>query len=173
VAALAEASASKIHIRGARDLRFSDLDTDNNFIFIGSPRTDPWVNLFSDQLDFRFVWDKSTRLESIQNVRPRGDEQKFYVPTAKGLATGESYATISLVGNPDHTGQVLILAGANAEGTKATGELVTNLDHMRAALTRCGISTPGPVQHFQLLLRLTTMAGSPRHFDIMACHALP
>jgi hypothetical protein len=173
VAGLAEASASKIHIRGARDLRFSDLDTDNNFIFIGSPRTDPWVNLFSDQLDFRFVWDKSTQQEIIQNVHPRADELKFYVPTAKGLATGESYATISLVGNPDHTGQVLILAGANAEGTRATGELVTNLENMQAALKRCGISTQAPAQHFQLLLRLTIMAGSPRHFDIMACHALP
>jgi hypothetical protein len=173
VAEMAEASASKINIRGARDLRFSDLDTDNNFIFIGSPRTDPWTNLFSDQLDFRFIWEKPSQQEIIQNVHPHTGELKFYVPTAKGLATGESYATISFVGNPDHTGQVLILAGANAEGTRATGELITNLHTMPIVLKRCGISAQGPVQHFQLLLRLSTMAGSPRHFDIMACHILP
>jgi len=172
VAELAEASASKINIRGARDLRFSDLDTDNNFIFMGSPRTDPWTSLFSDQLDFRFILDKSSQQEVIQNVHPHTDELKFYVPTAKGLATGESYAIISFVGNPDHTGQVLILAGANAEGTRATGELITNLHTMPTALKRCGISAQGPVQHFQLLLRLSTMAGAPRHFDIVACHAL-
>jgi hypothetical protein len=173
VAELAEASASKINIRGARDLRFSDLDTDNSFIFMGSPLTNPWTNLFSDQLDFRFVPDKSSRQEIIQNVHPHTGELKFYVPTAKGLATGESYAIISFVGNPDHAGQVLILAGANAEGTRATGELITNLHTMPTALKRCGISAQGPVRHFQLLLRLSTMAGSPRHFDIMACHALP
>jgi hypothetical protein len=173
VAELAEASASKINIRGARDLRFSDLDTDNSFIFMGSPLTNPWTNLFSDQLDFKFVPDKSSRQEIIQNVHPHTGELKFYVPTAKGLATGESYAIISFVGNPDHAGQVLILAGANAEGTRATGELITNLHAMPTALKRCGISAQGPVRHFQLLLRLSTMAGSPRHFDIMACHALP
>lgn len=173
VAGLAEASASKINIRGARDLRFSDLDTENSFVFIGSPRTDPWTNLFSDQLDFRFIWDSSSRQEIIQNVHPHSNESKFYVPTAKGLATGESYATISFVGNPDHTGQVLILAGANAEGTRATGELITNLHNMTTALKGCGISAHGSLQHFQLLLRLSTLAGSPRHFDIVACHILP
>ena len=171
VAALAEINASKINVRGARDLRFSDLDTDNSFIFIGSPRTDPWTTLFSDQLDFRFIWDESSRQEIIQDTHPHAGELKFYVPTAKGLATGESYATISFVGNPDHSGQVLILAGANAEGTKAAGELVTNLRSMPAALKRCGIATSNPVRHFQLLLRLSTMAGSPRHFDVVACHA--
>lgn len=173
VAQLAQANASKITVRAARDLRLSDMDTDNNFIFLGSPRTDPWTNLFHDQLDFRFAYDTATHQEIIQNAHPRPGESAEYIPTAKGFATGQSFATISFVRNPTHSGYVLILAGANAEGTKAAGELMTNPQTLTAALKNCGIHSANPVRSFQILLRLSTMAGSPTNFDVLACHVLP
>jgi hypothetical protein len=40
-------------------------------------------------------------------------------------------------------------------------------------LQHCGISSARPVRHFQLLLRLNTMAGSPSNVDVLACHILP
>lgn len=173
IAELAQANSGTLRIRPARDFRFSDLDTDSNFVFLGSPRTDPWVTLFDDQLDFRFYFDKGSWQEVIRNAHPRPGEAAEYVPTAKGLATGESFATISFVRNSDHAGQVLLLAGANAEGTKATGELVTDIPRLSAALQHCGIRSFGPEQHFQLLLHLNIMAGSPRTFDVLSCHILP
>jgi hypothetical protein len=39
------------------------------------------------------------------------------------LGTGDSYAIMALVKNPDQSGQVLLLAGANEEGTEAAGNL--------------------------------------------------
>jgi|ERR1035437_7046119 hypothetical protein len=173
VAQLAQAASSRISVRGARDFRLSELDTENNFIFIGSPRTDPWTGLFNEQLDFRFHFDGASKQETIQNVRPHPGEASAYVPTAKGFATGESYATVSFIGNPDHAGQVLLLSGLNAEGTKAAGQFVTNLTDLQAALTDCGIHSTQTGPHFQMLLRLSTMAGSPRHWDVLACHRLP
>jgi hypothetical protein len=80
---------------------------------------------------------------------------------------------ISFLQNPNHAGQILMLAGANAEGTKAAGELVTDVRSLSTALDHCGIHTPDPVQHFQILLRLRTMAGSPTSFDVASCHLLP
>jgi hypothetical protein len=106
-------------------------------------------------------------------VHPRPGEPSSYVPTAKGWATGQSFATISFVQNPGKDGQVLILAGANGEGTAAAGELITNGPRLSAALQYCGISAPHPVRHFQLLLRLNTMAGSPSNVEVLACHILP
>jgi hypothetical protein len=172
VAALAQENSSKITVRSARDLRFSDLDADNNFIFLGSPRSDPWTALFNDRLDFRFLFDKVSRQDIIQNAHPRPGEAATYISTAMGYGTGESFATISFVGNPDHAGQVLLLGGANAEGTRAAGELVTNPQALSTALKQCGIPPSGPAQHFQLLLRFNIMAGSPRDFDLLACHLL-
>jgi hypothetical protein len=173
VAELAQERSAKIGIRASRDLQLADLETDNNFIFLGSPRSNPWVSLFDDQLDFRFYFDKNSWQEVIRNVHQHPGEPAEYVPTAKGGATGESFATISFVRNPDHAGQILLLAGANAEGTKAAGELITDLPRLSAALQHCGIRSSGPLQHFQLLLRLSTMAHSPRTFDVLTCHILP
>ena len=172
IAQLAQ-GAAKINVYVARNVRLSDLYTDDNFIFLGSPRSNLWTTLFNDQLDFRFAFDGRSHQEVIQNVRPLPGESSSYVPTAKGWATGESFATISFVQNPGKDGQVLILAGANGEGTAAAGELVSNGPRLSAALQRCRITSAHPVKHFQILLRLNTMAGSPSNVDVLACHILP
>src|SRR5216683_2031664 len=54
IAALAQTSSSTIDVQGARDIRLSEVYTDDNFIFLGSPRSNRWAGLFSNQLDFRF-----------------------------------------------------------------------------------------------------------------------
>jgi hypothetical protein len=171
IAALAQTSSSKIDVRGAREIRLSDVYTDEDFIFLGSPRSNRWASLFNDQLDFQFVLDNQR--EIIRNVHPRPTEKPFYVPTAGGYATGQSFATISFIGNPGRSGQVLLLAGANAEGTAATGELVADRQRLSSELKSCGISPSGPIRHFQLLLALNTMAGSPSDVKVIACHVLP
>jgi hypothetical protein len=171
IAALAQAGASRIDVQGAREIRLSDVYTDDNFIFLGSPVSNRWTGLFNDQLDFRFIEDHGQ--EVIRNVRPRAGENATYVPTAGGYATGQTYATISFLRNPGKTGQVLLLAGANGEGTMAAGELITSPQRLSAALQGCGIHPSGPTRYFQLLLGLNTMAGSPSDVRVLACHVLP
>jgi hypothetical protein len=173
VAALAQATSKTIEVRAARSIQLTDLKSDNNFIFLGSPRSDPWLSLFSDQLDFRFEFDESSRSEFIRNVHPRPNEHPLYVPTALGWATGESYSIIALVKNPDQSGQVLLLAGANAEGTEAAGRFVTDLHRLSTELRKCGFAPSGPLRHFEMLLHLNTMAGTSNNIDLVACHILP
>src|ERR1700678_892927 len=112
VAELAQANSKTIDVRAARSIQLTDLKSDNNFVFLGSPRSDPWFSLFSDQLDFRFVFNKSAGSEFIRNFHPRPNEQQQYIPSALGWATGDSYAILAFVKNPDQSGQVLLLAGA-------------------------------------------------------------
>jgi hypothetical protein len=173
IAMLAQANSKNIDVRTARSVQITDLKSDNSFIFLGSPRSDPWFSLFSDQLDFRFVFDKSTGSESIRNFHPHPDEQPQYIPTAPGWATGDSYAILALVRNPDQGGQVLLLAGANEEGTEAAGKFVTDLTRLSTELRKCGITPSGPLRHFEMLLHLNTMAGTPHNIDSVACHILP
>ena len=173
IADLLQAYSKHIFVRAARSIQMSDLQTDDNFILMGSPRSNPWSALFSDQLDFQFVFDKNSGQEIIHNLHPRPHEATQYVPTALGGATGQSYAILALVRNPDQNGQVLLLAGANAEGTEAAGKLITDLPRLSIALQGCGISPIGPLQHFELLLKLNTMAGSPSNAYVEACHILP
>jgi len=173
IAELAQASAKKVDVHTARNVQLSNLQNDDNFVLLGSPRSNPWTAFFSDQLNFRLVYDQNSGQEIVRNLHPRPNEQAQYVPTALGWATGQSYAVIALVRNPDQNGQVLLLGGANAEGTEAAGKLVTELPRLIATLKACGISPSGPPLHFELLLRLNMMAGSPTNINVEACHILP
>lgn len=170
---LAQRSSKSIDVHTARNIQFSDLKTDDNFIFLGSSRSDPWISLFSDQLDFRFVVSRSSFDEVIRNVRPQPGEQLLFSQTAKGGSTGQSFAIIAFVRNPDQDGQVLLLAGLNAEGTRAAGKLVTDLPRLSKALQACGITSATPLRHFELLLRVKMMADTPSESDVIACHILP
>lgn len=169
---LAQTYSRRINLSAARNIQISDLQTDDNYIFLGSPRSDPWSALLSDELDFQFTFDPNSGQEVIRNVRPKLHEALQYVPTALGGATGQSYAIIAFVQNLDHNGQVLLLAGANAEGTEAAGRLITDIPRLSTALRTCGISADGPLKHFELLLKLNTMAGSPNDARVEACHIL-
>jgi hypothetical protein len=173
VTELARNSSKKIDVQVARSFQFSNLKTDDNFIFLGSPYSDPWFSVFNDLLDFRIYVDPDSKEEAIRNVHPRANEEPLYTPTARGGATGQSFAIVSFIGNPDQDGQVLLLAGLDGEGTQAAGKLVTDLPRLSTALQNCGIAPSGPLKHFEMLLRVNTMAGYPSQFDVVACHILP
>ena len=169
---LGRSSARNIDVHAARSIRLADLKTDDNFVFLGSPRSDPWVSLFSNQLDFVFAFDKNSRQEFIRNVHPKPNELSTYNPTAQGWATGQSFGILAFVQNPDQNGQVLLLAGASGEGTEAAGKLATDPDRLAPLLRACGIQPSGPPQHFELLFRFSSMAGSPSDISVVACHVL-
>ena len=57
-----------------------------------------------------------------------------YIATGPGWVTGQSYAIVAFVQNPDHSGQVLLLAGEDGERTEAAVQLVTDLPRFSAAL---------------------------------------
>lgn len=171
LAELAQSGSRTIGVQSAAKTRASDLKTDDNFVFLGSPRSNPWVSLYNDRLDFQFFTVPGTQDEEIRNIHPRQNEQSIYVPTT-GTA-GESYAILAFVQNPDQDGKVLILAGATGLGTDVAGRLVTDLPRLSLVLQNCGISPSGPVKYFELLLRVSMMAGYSRGYDVAACHILP
>jgi hypothetical protein len=173
ISELARAASQRSKIRLARGLQLPDFKVDDNFILLGSPRSNPWATLFEDQLDFVFEYDQAGNQEIIRNKRPSQGELPSYVPTAKGWGTGHAYGIIGFVANPGQTGEALLLAGSNAEATEAAGRLATNLNLLASTLTSCGIDPRGASRHFEVLLRVTTMAGSPNTFDVVACHSLP
>jgi hypothetical protein len=169
---LAESVSKDIEVRGARDIQLTYLKSDTNFIILGSPRSNPWSGLFSAQLDFRFIFDKNSGKELIFNAHPQPQELENYVPTAQGWATGQSYAIVAFIQNPDSTGRILLLAGISGEGTEAAGKLVTDLPRLSQALKQCGLDHSRAPVNFEMLLRLNTMAGSSSRADVIACHIL-
>jgi hypothetical protein len=172
ISSLARASAAHLSVQPARSLQLRDIKTDDDYIFLGSPRSNPWTTLFQDQMEFDFVCDEGLHGEVIRNKHPRNGELTIYAPTTEALGTGQAFAVVAFVGNPSQAGHVLLLAGTNAEGTEVAGKVATNPELLSRTLRKCGINPSGPPVRFELLLRVHTMAGSPNTFDVLTCHQM-
>ncbi|MEP6537746.1 MAG: hypothetical protein ABJF23_20590 [Bryobacteraceae bacterium] len=156
----------------ARALQLIDFKTEDNFVLLGSPRSNPWFALFDDELDFRFQYDETLKTEIIHNSNVQAGEVARYVPTAQGWDTGQAYSVIAFVANPGQTGHALLLAGSNAEATEAAGKLIVNTDLLAKMLKQNGIDPQGRPQHFEALLKVATMAGTSNTFEVIAFHKL-
>jgi hypothetical protein len=161
-----------VQVQTARSTRLADFKTEDNFVLFGSPRSNPWVELFEQQLDFVFEFDSARKSEFLRNNHPRNGEASVYLPTAEGWETGQAYGIVALVSNPQQNGNVLVLAGTNAEATEAAGKFALNQEQLASVLRKALVSQPGPIHRFEVLLRVFTMAGSPNTSEVVACHLL-
>jgi hypothetical protein len=172
IAAHTQSYGGKFSVHVARSMRMSDFQTDNGYVLLGSPRSNPWFELFSGQMGFRIAYDPASSEDVIFNSKLQKNELPVYKPTAKGLGTGQSYAVIAFVRNPDQQGQVLLLAGASAEGTLAAANLMGNSESVASLRKACNISGPALV-HFEALIRVNTMAGASTKSEVTTCHIIP
>lgn len=164
---------SPISVYRARTLQSQDFKTEDNFILLGSPISDPWVALFEDRLDFYLRYDPSRREEVVYNRRVGSGERAVYVPTFPGWGTVQAYAIIGLVANQNEAGRILILAGSNAAATEAAYRLATDIDSLGRALREHGIDAHDREAQFEILLGVNTVASSLSNFEVVACHRLP
>jgi uncharacterized protein YbjT (DUF2867 family) len=135
------------------------------------------VQMFSNGLDFQFIFTNQSSLQSIENVHPRTNELKVYNPQGPGFgpnpATGIAYGVVAFLQNPRQSGNVLILAGTGAEATEAAARLVTDVSNLPIALRNCDDASNSPLTNFELLIKVDIMAGSPTNTNVVACHRLP
>jgi hypothetical protein len=162
---------SQVSVRYPRDLRMRDLDH-NNYIFIGSPASNPWVALLQDKLNFReseSVVGKSVKV--FVNKNPLPGEQPEYQGLRWTGTQGEDYATISLLPNATHDGSVLALQGLQQEGTEAAGRFLADEENRRQLMSALGISpAQGASQNiwFEALIRSRTVSGAPNSTTLVA-----
>jgi hypothetical protein len=156
----------------ARQLESGDFRTDDNFLLLGSPLSDPWVHLFQDQLDFEFRYEAALNEEIIYNKRPASGENTIYAPTVPGWGTGQAFAIVALLVNPNQASHIMILAGSNAAATEAAGKFVTDTEMVSRTLKTHNLNPYDPHVQFEMLLRVTTVASSLNTFDVIACHRL-
>jgi len=158
-------------VRYPRDLRMRDLDH-NNYVFIGSPGSNPWVSLLQDKLNFREserVVGKSAKV--FANTSPLPGE----LPRYEGLhwtgTMGEDYATIALLPNATHDGSVLALQGLQQEGTEAAGRFLADEENRRQLMKALRISDADAASHdiwFEALIRSRTVSGAPNSTTLVA-----
>lgn len=162
----------RVSVRFPRDLGLRDLDHEN-FIFIGSPASNPWAFLFQNRLNFRE--GESAVGDSVKffvNTSPQPGEQARYEGLRWTGTLGEDYATIALLPNNTHDGNVLILQGLQQEGTEAAGRFLADAENRRQLKVALGLSPasdsfPENIW-FEALIRSRTVAGTPNTTALVA-----
>jgi hypothetical protein len=155
----------RVSVRYPRDLGMRDLDHDN-YIFIGSPASNPWVALLQNKLNFRETESEvGNSVKCFVNTNPLPGEQPRYEGLRWTGSLGEDYATIALLPNATHDGSVLALQGLQQEGTEAAGRFLADQENRRQLKAALGLSplldTFPETIWFEALIRSRTVAGTP------------
>lgn len=169
---IARQNGQSMQLYPAQNVSLRDLE-EGNYVFVGSPVSNPWVGLFSDQLNFVVVENGVGGKMYFLNKKPQPGEQSTYEGLARTGSAGEDYAAISLLPGSSGQGHVLILQGLRQEGTEALGELLENADDRvqleRALNARDDAHAP---LYFEALIRAHAVAGAPVSISIVATRIL-
>jgi hypothetical protein len=163
------ACESQVSIVFARSFQARAAAT-NNVILLGSRRSNPWVQLYADQLNFPIDYDETTHRSVVRNRNPRAGEASTYTVQGEGAGIKDGYAVIAYLPNTQRSAKALILAGTHTEATEAVGRLATTESSLRPALAR--IAGNGPIPHFEALSKTRRFGGTPQQIDLIAWRVL-
>lgn len=161
----------QVTVRSAKDMRIRDLDHEN-YVFIGSPASNPWVSLFEEKLNFREtegVVGKS--LKAFVNTKPLPGEQARYEGLRSTGSEGDDYATIALLPNITQDGSVLILQGLQQEGTEAAGRFLADAENRQRVQRALGFPASNRMTEnvwFEALIRSRTVSGASSSTTLVA-----
>jgi hypothetical protein len=136
----------------------------NNTIFVGSSRSNPWVELFEDRMAYHFKQspDRTPAVVTVDN--PTGSEQAEYA-LSSDPGTRTAYCVILFLPNPTNTGSVLVLAGTDSQATEAGGDFLTSEEGLERLQT---LLHQKAFPHFQILLRISRFSGTPLGSEIVS-----
>jgi hypothetical protein len=165
---LAGTHANQLVLCSARDLDRRDLEH-GNYVFVGSPMSNPWVSLFSDRLNFEVVEDGVGGKMYFRNRKPLPGEQATYEGLPRTGSAGEDYATLALLPSSIGPGNVLIFQGLRQEGTEALAVLLADAKDRAQLEHALGINDRSKSSpYFEVLVRVQAVAGAPVSTRVVA-----
>jgi len=162
ILAISGTDQSRVSLCFARDFSLQQMKSDNA-ILLGSKRTNPWVEVLEDRMQFRFGFDASTRQAYFANPHPLAGELPTY---ANGPAT--SYCQITFLPNLGGAGNILVISGTDVAGTEAGGEFLTSDAGLTSLRKRLPFDRAGRVPYFEALLKSTRIGNTTPGCEIAA-----
>jgi hypothetical protein len=142
----------------------------NSVILIGSHKSNPWVELFADKANFAFEFNYEQHRPFVVNRAPRPGELPIYEQPQGPHESHIGFGAIAYLPGISGQGNVLLLQGTDSQATGAAGDFITSEEAL-ASLERT--FPPGPIPHFEILLRTSQISGTPLRSEIVAYRVYP
>jgi len=141
----------------------------HNLILVGSRRTNPWVDLFEDQLNFRSVFEETRPMSSyFQNRSPLPGESAIYATEW----TRQGYCRVAFLPNPSRTGTVLLVSGTDMASSEAGGQFISSERWIQNLRSAFGLSPRSRFPYFEVLLKVDYMTWNTPKFELVAHRTL-
>lgn len=144
-----------LHLYNARNY-VPDLVTRDNVILIGARKSNPWDELFDNRINFITEFDSPR----VINRAPAAGEQAVYLPS-----NADGYCVVAYLPNSNHTGQILLIEGTNAEATEAAGDFLLSENQLSGFRKMLHANS---LPYFQVLLKVSSVRGTPLTATIAA-----
>ncbi len=158
-----------LDIKSSRDIDPRDLEQ-GNFIFAGSPSSNPWVSLYTGRLNFREVDNPSTHgSKMFLNTHPQKGEPRVFEGSSSDNAVRADYADLAVVPGLGEQGTVMLVQGLRHESTEAAARLLADPEGdrmLRQAIRSAGYGDKPP--YFEALLAVRAVAGIPQVTGVSA-----
>lgn len=141
----------------------------DNVILVGNQKSNPWVGLIYDRLNFRMDYDQAKYQTIVRNRQPLPGEQATYVAPADPDAP-LGYSVIAFLPNPSHTASILMIGGTDSKATDAAGEFLTSEESLAKFQDKLGVKK---LPYFEVLLRTTHLSGTPFGAEVVAYRVYP
>jgi hypothetical protein len=137
----------------------------NNTIFVGSKRSNPWVELYEDRMQYHFREADDGSPSAVIVDNPRGNEPAEY-KISSDPANRTAYCIVVFIPNPTNSGNTLILAGSDSQATEAGGDFITSEDTLEKL--RSTLNQNQTIPYFQALLQISSFNGTPLGSEILS-----
>jgi hypothetical protein len=168
---LPEAASARVTTRYARALRLEDLKS-SNIILIGGIGANPWVGLFSPELNFDVNYDWQTSQGYVINKNPQPGEQARYNEN-RGPGSLSSYGVLAYLPGLSGEGSTLLFEGSGMAGTEAAADFPFSGGHFNEFLKTLGYSQGETLPFFEVLLETRSLGGDAPQSHIVAWRRIP
>jgi hypothetical protein len=158
--------ASRVTLVFPRDFHVRHFGTDN-VIVLGSPRSNPWFELFQSAMTLRFHWDPARRREIIRDHAPTGEQPTEYDRGDPTSALRLGYCVIAFLPNLARQRNVVLIAGTNAESTGVGGHLLTDELALNQIRERLQLQPGAALPHFEALVSTRTIGGTAPSYEVV------
>jgi len=152
-----------LNLLSARDSS-SSLVSSQNTILLGSLRSNPWVSLFENQMNFQTDYQEKPAAVRFVNRSPLPGEAADYPAEWRRIG----YCRVAFLPNPKRTGSALVISGSDVISTEAGARFVTSEDSIRQLRQKLGLRPGEPFPHFEVLLKTQVLNDNIPWFELIA-----